>query len=386
MPIDDRLVIDTALARYLTQPSPFSPGAPANIAPSGFASATLPYSAAYGYPPPLVSGPGYTSPFFDPFYGFNPPDASFPPWWGALTSRRAPERFGPPPAGPASGMATATAPPPGDLSPSGQPGQVELVVDDQTGVGTLRGEVATESDRRAVLDRVSRDPTLRQVVDQISVREPAPQPTRPENTPPPPPEPYVAPPAPAAAPAMPAPERVPSPAPAPAPAPTPAPALIDPTRTGGDAQLGQRLARSLARQPSGADAGVRAAARDGVVTLAGRVPTIYEAMLAYRAAEQTPGVRQVVDKLEFAVPDGQSRNPLLDKGRPEDVEPYLAAQIRRQIGDAAHVDRVRLHGDELEVRGSLDRGEDRARVEAILRSMPALRGFRLDSEFTADAP
>ncbi|MDE2508799.1 MAG: BON domain-containing protein, partial [Planctomycetota bacterium] len=116
----------------------------------------------------------------------------------------------------------------------------------------------------------------------------------------------------------------------------------------------------------------------------GKVPTVYEAMLAYRAVEQTPGVRTIHDKLEFAVPDDDHKSPLLAKGRPSDVESYAAAQIRRQFGDQAHVDRVRLSGGALEVEGTLARAEDAARIEAILRSMPVLRGFKLEPQFHAD--
>ena len=126
--------------------------------------------------------------------------------------------------------------------------------------------------------------------------------------------------------------------------------------------------------------------RDGVASLSGKVPTVYEAMLAFRAVQQTPGVREVEDRLEFAVPDGTAPNPLVEKGRPEDVEPYLEAQIRRQVGDLAHVDRVRVQGDALEVRGTLGREEDRARVDAILRSMPILRGFRITRRGPAPRP
>jgi hypothetical protein len=38
-------------------------------------------------------------------------------------------------------------------------------------------------------------------------------------------------------------------------------------------------------------------------------------------------------------------------------------------------------GDIVEIRGTLLRGEDQNRVQAILRSMPLLRDFRLDPVF-----
>jgi hypothetical protein len=75
---------------------------------------------------------------------------------------------------------------------------------------------------------------------------------------------------------------------------------------------------------------------------------------------------------------------LIKQGRPEDVEPYLAAQIRRNLGDLAHLDRIRLVGDTLELWGTLVHAEDRPRLDAILRSIAVLRGFRIEPHFEAE--
>jgi len=104
-------------------------------------------------------------------------------------------------------------------------------------------------------------------------------------------------------------------------------------------------------------------------------------MLAYRSVEQTPGVRDIVDQLQFPVPDEDHPNPLRQKARPDDLEPYLTSQIRRHVGDAAHIERVRSRGDVLEIRGTIGSDDDLERVLAILRSMPLLRDFRLDPGF-----
>ena len=90
-----------------------------------------------------------------------------------------------------------------------------------------------------------------------------------------------------------------------------------------------------------------------MVTLTGPVPSAYEAMIVYRAAQQTPGVKEIVDQLEFPVPDEDHPNPLVQQGRPEDVEPYLASQIRRHFGDLAQLDRIQARGNLLELRGTL---------------------------------
>ena len=114
------------------------------------------------------------------------------------------------------------------------------------------------------------------------------------------------------------------------------------------------------------------------------MPTAYEAMLAYRAAEQVPGVREVNDRLEFTLPDADAPNPLRIKGRPNDVEPYLLAHIRKQVGSLAHVDEVNVRGDVLEIRGTLGHPDDAQRVEAAVRSIPLLRGYRIEPSFVAE--
>ncbi|MBV8311954.1 MAG: BON domain-containing protein, partial [Planctomycetaceae bacterium] len=146
-------------------------------------------------------------------------------------------------------------------------------------------------------------------------------------------------------------------------------------------RLTRRVADSLARRAPLAGLPISVQSRGDVVTLAGKVPSAYEAMLAYRTVEQTPGVREIADQLQFQVPDENHPNPLRQKGRPEDLEPYLTSQIRRHVGELAHVDRVRVRGDILEIQGTLPDGEDPNRLQAILRSMPLLRDFRLEPVF-----
>jgi hypothetical protein len=148
--------------------------------------------------------------------------------------------------------------------------------------------------------------------------------------------------------------------------------------------LTRRVVDSLRRRPLLASQAIQVRTTGESIMLSGNVPSAYEAMLAYRAAQQTPGVHDVVDRLEFAVPDEDHPNPLVRKGRPEDVEPYLSAQMARHLGDLAHIDSVRAHGDHLEIRGTLLDAADKERVLAILRSIPVLHGFKLDATLTTD--
>ncbi len=149
-------------------------------------------------------------------------------------------------------------------------------------------------------------------------------------------------------------------------------------------KLTRRVAEALARRAPLAGLPISVHSHGDVVTLGGKVPSAYEAMLAYRTVEQTPGVREITDQLQFEVPDENHPNPLRQKGRPEDLEPYLTSQIRRHVGELAHVDRVRVRGDILEIQGTIPAGDDVNRLQAILRSMPLLRDFRLEPTFHAE--
>jgi hypothetical protein len=152
-----------------------------------------------------------------------------------------------------------------------------------------------------------------------------------------------------------------------------------------DAQkLTRRVSEALGRRPTLSGLPIAIQSHGDIVTLSGTVPSAYEAMLAYRSVEQTPGVREIVDQLQFQLPDENHSNPLRQKARPDDLEPYLISQIRRHLGDIAHVDVVRLRGDVIEIRGTVVDPQDQNRVGAILRSMPLLRDFRLEPSLRAD--
>lgn len=313
--VDDRLVIDTTA---LPRPAPIVRPAPP-IDDWGFI-----------YPPPLFGR------LDDPFFGFEPPVITYPPWWGEMTSRIRSEV--------AVESETVALNHDGDPLPEDT---VEMTID-PLGVAVLRGSVPTLADSIAIGQKLAKSPGVVEVRNLLKVRETDPKP--------------------------PAPPRPDSPQ-------TPREPRAIPIDTTG---VGDRVAKALKRRPALEGSDVRSKVVAGVAYLEGNVATALEAMIAFRAAQQTPGVERVVDRLEFAVPDGRVKNPLLEKGRPEDVEPYLEAQVRRQLGDQAHVDRVRVRGDLVEIHGTVAEADDRERVEALLRSVPVLRGFRLDAQFIAE--
>jgi hypothetical protein len=375
VPVVDEVVIDTAAAHQVSAfpAQGWYPGA--GYAPN-YPGAGFYGSVPYLYPQPILGK------LDDPFYGFEPPAFSYPPWWGGLTARRlgpqpgatipAPPQNVPPPQSydPAIGPTLQISPdgsnPPATSLPYGT---IEMAIDPR-GIATLRGAVPSLAERITLGQRVAQTPGVTQVVNLLNVQAPPLAP--PSDTPPPPPVPVnvPAPPAPAPGPAI-------KPGASAPPDGSPIVADSDP--------LAQRAARAIASRSGLASLPVRVKVREGVASVSGKVPTVYEAMLAYRAVQQTPGIREIEDKLEFDVPDGTGPNPLVEKGRPEDVEPYLEAQIRRQVGDLAHIDRIRVQGNALDLRGTLGREEDRNRFDAILRSLPILRGFRLTAEVPAES-
>jgi hypothetical protein len=370
IPFRDNLVIDTGAAHLIAGGGPMA-------TPAASALAQEYTSSPYIYPPPLMGR------LDDPFFGFSPPLVSFPPWWqrrvesGPMVK---PRKVQDDTAAPEAATSNASAPnnAPGDarwkpFEVDPVKGQVEITVD-AAGQVFLRGVVASEEVRREIEEEARSVPGVTRVESQFQV-----QPRRVEGDTPPPPTPQPMP-----GPSAPNPDLRPK---------TTAPAAVQThpkpsattTPVAQDAEpLTRRVVGAIDQRPEAADLAVKVRSNDGVVTLSGQVPTAYEAMIVYRTAQKTPGVRDIVDRLEFVVPDEDHTNPLLQKGRPEDIEPYLGSQVRGHVAELAHLDRIQVQGDVVELRGTLFHAEDQNRVLAILRSIPVLQGFRLEPVFTAN--
>lgn len=337
VPHDD-LVIDTGEAQRVAMEQTYAPG-PGTAAPIG----PSPY---FVYPEPLFGR------LDDPFWGMEPPILSIPPVFA--------QRGNAP-------IAAATR-----LAPSADErvrrastpvkGQIQLSVD-EFGQVSLSGLAATDEDKRLIEEEARRAPGVTRVMSDIQVVS--------RMAPPPPPQPYDGRPVELqpAVPPPPPPEAVPAPAPAAAP------------RSRG---LAGRIEEAILRRPALKGLGIGVEANGEVATITGKVPSAYEAMLAYRAVEQTPGVREVVDRMEFPLPDENNPNTLKTKARPDDLEPYLLHHLRRQVGGAAHIDRVRIQGDDVQVRGTIAAGDDPARLDALLRSIALLHDFHIESSFTPE--
>ena len=84
---------------------------------------------------------------------------------------------------------------------------------------------------------------------------------------------------------------------------------------------------------------------------------------------------RVIDVMRFTPPQAGRVNPLIERGEADEVADYLEAQIARQCGSGLSDARVEVAGSTLRVAGQVGTEAERQRVEAILRSMPILRGF-----------
>ncbi len=314
----------------------------------------------YVYPQPLFGR------LDDPFFGMEPPLVSFAPW---SRNRLEVPMGGPNAAGPAGanpmavpngggqaagnpGTVPSPGPTPAGIAPGGagnppvaaddaanpfQPppakGDVEITVD-ASGQVFLRGVVASEEIAREIEQTAWSVPGVTRVVTQFQVK-PQRAAMAGQDAASPLPQPVVAP---AAGPLQVKPRRVDEPAPDTAPpppaevpvaeppanppeaVPAPEPAGIRVTALDNQ-RLSRRVVDSLRKRTALAGQPIKVRSTGDAVMLTGRVPSAYEAMIAYRAAQQTPGVRDVVDRLEFLVPDEDHSNPLSRRDAPRTSSP-----------------------------------------------------------------
>ena len=351
-PFRDDLVIDTAETIRVAMSSTPSMTGYGALAPNLSAS-------YYVYPQPLF---GWLD---DPFFGMEPPVVSFPPWWrrqmrrpdGRPERRRAadsepgrpecaagrrrtrarrpgcrPNRAEPRPAG--AGKPGRPGPP-GTMELPPAKGDIEITVD-AIGQVFLRGVVASEEVAREIEQTAWSVPGVSRVVTQLQVK-PRPAESAGHREPPPPPQPVsVQPDGPMVPPQVEAGRVEASDRDAPPPG---SPRSRADARGAAAAGAASGRASSRPTRPDGRRGPRRPAltrrvidcppdaARPGrpaikvrttgdAVMLSGKVPSAYEAMMAYRSAQQTPGVRDVVDRLEFLVPGRGPSQPSGAEGPP----------------------------------------------------------------------
>jgi len=155
-----------------------------------------------------------------------------------------------------------------------------------------------------------------------------------------------------------------------------------PTPGGNDRSLGEslddealevqvRLALSLNSELAGTDIEVSAFRRE--VTLAGRVATETQRLVAVRVARDTPGVSSVSDRLELAGAERTGGRAAVERALADN--PNLAGyaiEVKEGAGGLVLVGRVRT-GAEKDLAGLLARNATRKPVENRLEIVPAER-------------
>lgn len=334
--VHDELVIDTAeTVRALTPQPTGNPGA-GGMPIAAYPSASVPGASTYSSPPYY-----YPQPLFgrldEPFYGFEPPNISYPPWWGQLTQQRLGEMLA---NARQDAALMAAAPEPEPVAKTAEKRTLDLDVD-ENGVATVSGTVANEAQADTIIKQIEKTPGVTRVVNQLSIGDGAEALRRPIPPPPPPglpaAEPRAAAPAAEAAPAG----RIPA-------API---------------------------KPASSESTARVDIRDGVAYLDGRVASLVDAMEMHLSAGRTPGIRAVDDRLIVPLPNERTPNPLVDYANRGDVAAYLRAQIVKHVAGAAFIDDVALDGQRLVIRGQAPDEASRSRALAVLRTMAVLRGF-----------
>ena len=187
-PVRDDLVIDTAEAHRVALAQ--AAGGPWSSPAGGSLVGSAPY---FVYPPPLFGRVD------DPFFGFEPPLVSFPPWatsgnpdprvrQAGMVQSTVPGALGPEATGFQEAPGTAQRqPPPREQAPI--KGNLQLTVD-MAGQVHLSGVVASELDKQVIEDEARNMPGVSQVFSDLRV---ATQTQSTSETPPPPPEPVLRP-------------------------------------------------------------------------------------------------------------------------------------------------------------------------------------------------
>ncbi|HEX6057661.1 MAG TPA: BON domain-containing protein [Gemmatimonadaceae bacterium] len=134
-----------------------------------------------------------------------------------------------------------------------------------------------------------------------------------------------------------------------------------------DMQLQRDIADELRWEPSIRDNDIAVAAKDGVVTLSGRVDSYAEKFAAERAAERVSGVRAIADDLEVTLPGTSRRTDT-------DIAHAAVNALRWDI--QAPDDRIRTKVDDgwITLEGDVEWQYQKAAAVRAVRYLTGVRG------------
>jgi len=133
-----------------------------------------------------------------------------------------------------------------------------------------------------------------------------------------------------------------------------------------DKELRQHVLDELEFEPGVDAAHIGIAARDGVVTLTGRVTSYTEKLAAEAAARRVKGVRGIAEEIEVHLPS--------DKKRGDDEIAERALKILDWVSVAAERITVRVEKGILTLAGEVDWRHERTQAESAVRRLTGVVG------------
>ncbi len=134
-----------------------------------------------------------------------------------------------------------------------------------------------------------------------------------------------------------------------------------------DLELKKSVEEELNWEPSVNPAHIAVAAKDGIVTLAGRVESYIEKINAERAAARISGVKAVVNEIEVRLPNSSERTD-------EDIARAAVNALNWSISVPANRIKVKVSGGWVTLEGGVDWQFQRKAAENAVRGLIGVKG------------
>jgi osmotically-inducible protein OsmY len=134
-----------------------------------------------------------------------------------------------------------------------------------------------------------------------------------------------------------------------------------------DLELKKAVETELNWEPSVNAAGIGVAAKAGIVTLAGHVPSYWERYAAERAASRVAGVKAIVNDLEVHLPSSSERTD-------EDIARSALNALDRSVAVPANRVQVTVSKGWITLEGSVDWQFQRRAAEKAVRDLMGVKG------------
>jgi osmotically-inducible protein OsmY len=133
-----------------------------------------------------------------------------------------------------------------------------------------------------------------------------------------------------------------------------------------DAQIQTDVIQELKWDPSVTHEHIGVAVRDGIVTLAGTVPTCIEKIHAEKAVQRVGGVNAVVEKIDVKIPGSFLKDD-------QDIAKAIIDQLRWHV-QVPDVVKATVEKGWVELTGEVDWEYQRRAAENVVRGLAGVRG------------